>query len=189
MRGLSPTEQLIYSEVLSANMKEKLGNFDLEFCSAEDMAMYFRHAIFDRLASTREAKLDEIRHLYADELDPLVHSRFFHKRDSRLSEDALDILEVIITRDEGESGFAKRVIDGILDPKVIAYTDSAPGSDRRGLVNYVLEQIVDILESENLLEMGRTFFATHRDTMRFAKMCSERMGQEWSTKHFLADES
>jgi len=92
---------------------------------------------------------------------------------------------VIADRDNVEPGFAQAVLECALNPKIVGFTNSVSTEDKIGVVNFVFLSLIDILEAENMLEVGRNIFSTHNQTKRYARECSERMGFEFRDKDYM----
>lgn len=163
---------------LSVAMKEKVGIPDLEFCDADDAASYLTNAMYDVLKPARERRIRAQQRRVRDERDiesaDVTWQEHYHGRDTTLPVEVDELLSVIIERDQRDGGFAQHVIDSMFRQNR-QNGKSQSAENQAGILDNLLEELIDYCEDMDMLGDLQEFFASHQATSKYYRMISRRV--------------
>ncbi len=162
---------------LSVAMKEKVGIPDLDFCDAEDAASYLTNAMYDVLKPARDRRIRAQQRRVAQndiERADVTWQEPYHGRETTLPVEVEELLTVIMERDQRDIGFAQSVIEEMLTQNR-EKGKSQNQENQAGILNHLLEELVDYCEDVDLLGELQDFFSSHPATSKYNRMISRRV--------------
>lgn len=161
---------------LSVAMKEKVGIPDLEFCDESDAASYLSNAMYDVLKPARERRIRAQRRSAHNqnsiESEDITWQEPYHGRDTTMPVEVEDLLTVIVERDGRENGFAQGVIEALFR-KSRENAKSLNSEAQKGILNNLLEELIDYCGDMDMLGELQEFFSSHPATSKYNRMISK----------------
>jgi hypothetical protein len=189
---LPSVEKGLLCASLSVALKEKIGNPDMEFCSAEAAGAYLTNAMYDIL---RPARLKRIaaqkRAIEKDELEDekatVTWQDQYHKRDTTMPVEVEDILVTIMERDQREgNAFAQAVIDSIIKRNQENGRSQNSG-EQSGILDNLFREMIDYCQDMDVLSELQDFFSSNHATSKYNRIIAHRIDQDRGQHHLEYD--